>query len=109
MELMTKGLPTINPLEYTDQLFNNNEKMQKILESLFPELKVPYDSVFQILSFLEETNINPGILPQVIRALYNLNVGTGKGQVIIHVQSGITNVQTREQNDNQSLIFEKED
>lgn len=101
------GLPTINPLEYEDQLFNNNEQMQKLLEQLFPELRVPYDSIFQILSFLQETNINPNIIPRVIRGIYNLNAGTGKGQVIVHVQSGITNVQTREQDDNLPLVVEK--
>lgn len=103
---MTGGLPTINPNNYEDQLFHNNEKMQSVLESLFPELKLPYDAVFQLLSFLQETQINPGILPHVIRGIYNLNIGSGKGQVIVHVQSGITNVQTREQNDNIPLNLE---
>lgn len=103
------GLPTINPQNYDEQLFHNNEKMQKMLESLFPELKLPYDAVFQLLSFLEETQVNAGILPHVIRGIYNLKIGTGKGQVIIHVQSGITNVQTREQNDNIPITFEKDE
>lgn len=94
------GLPTINPNSYEEALFHNNEKMQSLLQTMFPELKLPYDAVFQILSFLQETQVNPGILPHVIRGIYNLKVGTGKGQVIIHVQNTITNVQTREQNDN---------
>lgn len=104
---MSKGLPTVNPGDYDNQLFNNNEKMQKLLETLFPELRVPYDSVFQIISFLQETQINPGILPRVIRGIYNLNAGTGKGQVIVHVSAGITNVQTREQDENLPLVIEK--
>ena len=96
---MSKGLPTINPNNYDDQLFHNNVEMQKILDSLFPELKMPYDSVYKILSYLAETNINATILPYVIRGINNIIIGTGKGQVIVHVRGNITNVQNRESND----------
>lgn len=102
------GLPTINPNNYEEALFHNNEKMQNLLNTLFPNLSIPYDAVYQIMSFLEETQINPGILPHVIRGIYNLKVGTGKGQVIVHVQNTITNVQTRENNDNIPLLIENE-
>ena len=73
--------------------------MQSLLNQLFPNLLVPYDVIFQILSYLEETQINSLILPHVIRGIHNLRIGTGRGQVIIHVQSGVTNVQTRENNE----------
>ncbi len=99
-----RGLPTINPDNYDDQLFNNNEKMQKMLNQLFPELHVPYDAVFQILSYLADTKINALILPHVIRGIYNLQLGTGKGQVIVHVRSGVSNVQVQEQNDPLSVF-----
>ena len=105
---MTNGLPTINPNNYDDALFHNNEKMQKMLSTLFPELHLPYDAVFQLLSFLQETQVNAGILPHVIRGIYNLKVGTGKGQVIVHVQNTITNVQTREQSENVPITIENE-
>ena len=93
------SLPTIDAERFDVQNAVNNEKMQKLLETLFPEVKVPYDAVFQILAFLEETKVNSLILPHVIRGIYNISVGTGKGQVIVHVKNNITNVQTREQND----------
>lgn len=93
------SLPTINPDKYEDQLSVNNEKMQKMLDALFPELKVPYDAVYQILAYLQETKVNSLILPYVVRGIYNISVGTGKGQVIVHVKNNVTNVQTREQND----------
>ena len=105
---MSKGLPTINPKLYDDQLFNNNERMQGLLETIFPNLLIPYDIVYRIIAYLEETQINGMILPDVIRAIYNLHIGSGEGQVVIHVRSGITNVQLREQNPTRNLLGEFE-
>ena len=96
---MSKGLPTINADSYFEQSAHNNDQMQKLLETLFPEIKVPYDSIYQFLDYLQETKVNAQILPHVIRGVYNLSIGTGQGQVIIHVKGNITNVQTREQNE----------
>jgi hypothetical protein len=93
------SLPTIQAQDYDTQLSINNEKMQQLLVTLFPEMNLPYDAVFQILSYLQETKINSQILPYVIRGIYNISIGTGKGQVIVHIKNNITNVQTRENND----------
>lgn len=93
------GLPTINPDKYEDVLAHNNEQVQKLLEQLFPDLRIPYDVIYQTLSYLQETKVNGLILPRVIRGIYNLTVGTGKGQVIVHVRNNVTNIQTREQDD----------
>ena len=106
---MNKSLPTINPKSYDDQLFHNNIKMQSLLEQLFPTLFLPYDSIFRLLSYLEETQINAMILPQIIRAIYNISVGTGEGRVVIHIKGGITNIESRENNEplNIAQEFEK--
>lgn len=104
---MSNSLPTINPDNYESQHSYNNEKMQKLLETLFPELKVPYDTIFQILSYLQDTGVNGMILPQVIRGIYNLHIGSGEGQVIVHVKNGVTNVQNRENNKEVELIVRK--
>lgn len=93
------SLPTIQAQDYQTQLSVNNEKMQQLLIALFPEMRLPYDSIFQILSYLQDTKVNAQILPYVIRGIYNISIGTGKGQVIVHIKNNITNVQTRENND----------
>lgn len=100
---MSKSLPTVQQIDdYYTQLGHNNEKMQQLLEQLFPNAGVPYDAIFQIIDFIRETHVNAQILPRVIRGVHNLNVGTGKGQVIIHVRNESANVEIREQDDDVS-------
>lgn len=99
------SLPTVQQdyESYDKQLEINNGKAAKIFSQLFPELKLPSEDVFNILSFLQETKVNAQILPRVIRGVYNLTVGTGKGQVIIHVKGDTVNVQTRETDEDINL------
>lgn len=85
--------------DYNTQLAINNQKMEGLLKALFPDLKVPYDDVYRVLLFLEETQVNPQMLPKVIRGVHNIVVGTGKGQVIVHVQEETVNVSVREQDE----------
>jgi len=92
------SLPTIND-SYESQITVNNQKMQELLKTLFPDLAVPYDAIYQMLSYIQDTKINAQILPHVVRGIYNIIIGTGKGQVIIHIRNNVTNVQTRENND----------
>ena len=90
------SLPTVQQEPYEREKDNNNGKAEEVFDSLFPEIELPRGDIFKILSFLQETKVNAQILPRVIRGVYNLTVGTGKGQVIIHVQGETVNVQTRE-------------
>lgn len=92
------SLPTVQQdyESYDKQLEVNNDKAEELLSQLFPELQLPREDIFQILSFLQETKVNAQILPRVIRGVYNLTVGTGRGQVVIHVKGETVNVQTRE-------------
>lgn len=54
----------------------NEEKYLQILKTLDPELYI-------IKMALQETGVNPMILPRVIRMLGNLDIGSGYGEVTI--------------------------
>lgn len=70
-----KSLATV--ITYQIEEANNEEVFEKTLLMLYPEL-------YQIHQALEETNINPGIIPKIIRSLYNV-VTFGKGFGIIKI------------------------
>ena len=92
-----ESLPTIvYPTNYHEQLANNNEHASQLLAVIFPQITIPYDHLFNIISYLEETGVNPAIIPQVIRGIHNLFIGTGRGQVIVHVSKNKSNVEIRE-------------
>ena len=92
------SLPTIvlNKSEYDLEWDTNSQKMNELFNTLFPEINVPCQYIYEILKFLEETNVNAGVLPKVIRGVNNIVLGTGNGQVIVHVQKNIMNVSVRE-------------
>lgn len=90
------SLPTIDQTDYYNQLNNNNKKMQELFNQMFPDLSVPHEFIFQMLQFLNETKVNAQILPRVIRGVNNILLGTGKGQVIVHVCKETMNVSIRE-------------
>ena len=90
----------MNDLEdYNTQLAINNEKMEGLLKAMFPDLNIPYADIYQVLLFLEQTQVNAEVLPKVIRGIHNIVTGTGKGQVIVHVQELLVNVSVREQDE----------
>jgi len=90
------SLPTIDQSNYYNQLNNNNTKMDDLFRQMFPDLSVPHEFVFQMLQFLNETKVNARILPRVIRGVNNILIGTGRGQVIVHVCKENMNVSIRE-------------
>lgn len=75
---------------------NNNQKMGDLFAALFPGIEVPYEYLFELAQFLAETRVNARILPRVIRGVHNILIGTGQGQVIVHVQGETMNVSIRE-------------
>lgn len=91
------SLPTVDLEDYNTQLSINNQKMEGLLKAMFPDMIIPYEDIYQILLFLEETQVNPQVLPKVIRGIHNIVIGTGKGQVIVHVGPELVNVSIREQ------------
>ena len=92
------SLPTIveTRAEYDVEWDNNAQKIEELFNAVFPDVKVPCQYIYEVLKFLEETNVNAGVLPKVIRGVNNILLGTGKGQVIVHVQKNIMNVSVRE-------------
>ncbi len=95
------SLPTIieTRSQYEVELDTNSKQMEELFNTIFPEVQVPCQYIYEILKFLEETNVNAGVLPKVIRGVNNILLGTGKGQVIVHVQKNIMNVSVREQDE----------
>lgn len=97
------SLPTIERDPYQIERENNDKKVINLFKSLFPETPVPYEYIFDLVRFLEETRVNARVLPQVIRGIHNIVIGTGNGQVIVHVRTDTKteectmNVQNREQ------------
>ena len=69
-----KSLPTV------DQ--NNFDNYLEVVRKLDPEL-------WLIKVALSETNVNPMILPKIIRSLNNLILGTGFGRIQIFIQNGV--------------------
>ena len=61
---------------------NNEEKYIEILRTLDPQL-------YLIRQSLEETGVNPDIIPRIIRGLGNLDIGTGYGEVNILMKGRI--------------------
>lgn len=100
-----KGLSTIQQdfENYSSQLDHNNDQMDALFNQLFPDLNIPYQDVYQIISFLQETKVNSQIIPKVIRGVHNLIIGTGRGQVIIHIQKDSANIQVRESDEDIKL------
>lgn len=72
------------------EIRENIEKYVEVIKTVDPEL-------YQIKLSMLETNINPRILPKIIRAIALLALGTSYGQIEIHMKSGeITQIKTYE-------------
>lgn len=69
-------------MDHEQQQLSNEEKYLEIMKRLDPEM-------FLVKIALEQTGINPIILPRIIRSLANLNIGTGYGEVTLLVKDRI--------------------
>jgi hypothetical protein len=73
----------------------NLDVYMETVHKLDPEL-------YYISLALNETGVNPLLIPQVIRALYNLAIGTGYGTITFEVQNGkLTNFLIKESDQNE--------
>lgn len=92
------SLPTVrDPGNYPQQANYNETKVVQMFSAIFPDSEPGLlQEALTIVSYLAETNVNPQIIPRVIRGIHNVMIGTGKGQVIVHVQGSTTNVSVRE-------------
>ena len=104
-----KSMPTIEQTPYEMERVNNDTKITALFASLFPDTAVPYEYIFDVVRLLESTKVNARILPEVIRGIYNININDKRGQVIVHVQKELTNVQIRENGDTMSTLMDETD
>lgn len=104
-----KSLPTIEHDPYLVERTNNDQKIAQLFASLFPDTPVPYEFIFDTVRLLEQTKVNARILPEVIRGIYNLKVSNRRGQVIVHVQKELINIQVRENGDTMRTLMDDEE
>jgi len=92
------SLPSTNQDDYWVQSTYNGSLVEKLFEQLFPGIPqlIEPECLFEIIAFLSETKVNPRIIPKVIRGINNILMGTGSGQVIVHVSKESMNVSVRE-------------
>lgn len=92
------SLPTtVQAQDHFVQLEHNNDQAVTLFTALFPSInQETIMNMFTIISYLQETQVNPQILPRVIRGIHNVMIGTGLGQIIVHVRGNETNVSVRE-------------
>lgn len=91
------SLPTIIQEPDFDRL--NQERFELILASSAPEL-------WRVYQYLRETNVNPAILPKVIRGIANIASSPSHvGRVIIFVEGSTMSVQIRESDLEREEIF----
>ena len=79
----------MNSLPTIDQI--NLEKYWSIVSQLEPDF-------FTIRTLLEETGVNPQIIPKVIRGISNMALGAGYGRVIVYMRNKtVTSIETAEE------------
>lgn len=77
-------------MDQKTEQFANEQQFLEVLKQLDPQL-------FFIKSSLLQTRVNPDILPRIIRALGNLNIGTGYGEIMILVKERtVTQIKSNE-------------
>lgn len=77
------SLPTIEA--------NNQDKFWEMIQKIEPEF-------YLIRILLEETGVNPQILPKVIRGISNMALGAGYGKVVIYMRNKtVTSIETAEE------------
>lgn len=72
---------TSNEQDYHVQQDHNKAVFKRMIKDLNPEL-------FVLVDLLDETGVSPMILYKTIRALYNVSIGTGYGNVSLIIEKG---------------------
>lgn len=102
------SLPTIEQDPYILERSNNDTKIIELFSQLFPDTPVPYEYIFNMVRLLEQTHVNARILPEVIIGISNIVSNKKTGQVIVHVQKELTNVQIRQNSESIKTISDDE-
>ena len=69
-------------MKYKDELAQNKKAFMGKLKEFDPQLNF-------IKVTLDETGVNPKILPKIIRSIANISYGTGYGDVTIHIKDNV--------------------
>ena len=90
----------MNSLPTTEQA--NLDQYYDVIRQLDPEL-------FLIKVALQETGVNPMVMPRIIRSIFNLASGTGYGKVQVFVQAKtITAIKGEESDEvNEKALIDK--
>lgn len=100
------SLPTIQQDAYFVERTTNDTKIIAIFSQLFPDTPVPYEYIFDMVRLLEKTKVNAILIPQIIDGISDLYLSGQTGQVIVHVNKELTNVQVRKNAGTVKTIFE---
>lgn len=98
------SLPTIEQDPYVLERSTNDQKIIQLFSQLFPDTPVPYEYIFDMVRLLEQTKVNARILPEVIMGISSIAGNKRVGQVIVHVQKELTNVQIRQNSETLKTI-----
>ncbi len=90
-----KSLPTVRE-DYKAEKDNNENQVSSLFDQLYPNLNIPHNDIYMLLTYLDQTNVNPLVLPRIIRGIQNILIGTGQGEVLIHVRGETLTVEARE-------------
>lgn len=93
-----------DPQDHEVQQQQNAAQIEQLFRVYFPNFplfSVPLVEIIKIMAYLEQTGVNPEILPRVIRGVENIHLGSGEGEVIIHVRKNVTTLETREREKDQ--------
>lgn len=103
------SLPTIVQDQYQLERSTNDTNATRLFAKLFPDTPVSYAGVFNLISILGETKVNPEILSEVAMGIHNVRNNVRKGQIIVHVTPELSNVQIRQNNDIISTTIDEDD
>jgi len=59
----------------------NISQFWNVVSQLDPEL-------YLVASALQQTQVNPLIIPRIIRSIHNMYIGTGYGKITMYMQAG---------------------
>ncbi len=104
-DMSNHSLPTIEQDPYVLERSTNDTKIIQLFSQLFPDTPVPYEYIFDMVRLLEQTKVNARILPEVILGVSNIVSNKKTGQVIVHVQKELTNVQIRQNSESIKTVI----
>lgn len=96
------SLPTLSQADYEQVAQHNLMQFEKLLAGIDPTL-------YLIYQYIKHTEVNPKILPKVLRGISNIaRSRSKKGRIIIFVEGNTMQIQIREDDEGSELVFNEE-